>query len=278
MGQFAASTKMRIWGSGAGRNRRSLPPRSISTLAKFKQSAASPAGSPRRSRTGRVAHELGFAIVSGRYKQHSLLPGDAQLTAQFGISRTVLREAVKTLTGKGLLQSKARVGTRVRDRTDWNLFDPDVLIWHTQGGLDRSFLQFLGEMRLALEPEAAALAARRRNAEQLAELYAHVQRMGAKGVTIGEFVAADVDLHLGVAAAAGNPFLKSISTLIEVALRSALLRSSPTDERTGVRRSAAKHKAIVDAIASRDADGARKAMRSVIEEGMRHSLSPAKRR
>ncbi len=269
---------MTIWSSGSGHNPKSLPQRSILTLAKLKQSTAPSPGLPRRSRTGRVAQELGFAIVSGRYKQHSLLPGDAQLTSQFGISRTVLREAVKTLTGKGLLQSKARVGTRVRDRNDWNLFDPDVLIWHTQGGLDRSFLQFLGEMRLALEPEAATLAAERRSAQQLTELYAHVERMGAKGVTIGEFVAADVDLHLGVAAAAGNPFLKSISTLIEVALRSALSRSSPTDERTGVRRSAAKHKAIIDAIAAHDGEGARKAMRSVIEEGMRRSLGPPKRR
>ena len=68
--------------------------------------------------------ELGVGIVSGDFPQNSILPGDAELMERFGVSRTVLREAMKTLAGKGLIQAKARIGTRVRDRSDWNLFDP----------------------------------------------------------------------------------------------------------------------------------------------------------
>jgi hypothetical protein len=80
-----------------------------------------------------------------------------------GVSRTVLRVAMKTLSGIGLVQAKARLGTRVRPRSDWNLFDADVLIWHARNGFDAEFLTYLGEMRLALEPEAAALAAQLRS-------------------------------------------------------------------------------------------------------------------
>ncbi len=136
--------------------------------------------SPRPSRTTRVTNELGRAIISGHYPQNTILPGDAELLAQFGVSRTVLREAMKILAGKGLLQSKARIGTRVRGRTDWNLFDPDVLIWHAEIGFDAAFIAHVGEMRMALEPEAAALAAERRSADQLAELYDWVESDGGE--------------------------------------------------------------------------------------------------
>jgi len=221
-----------------------------------------------RSHTVRVMREIGMAIVAGRYRQGAILPGDAELMAKFGVSRTVLREAMKTLDGKGLLQSRARIGTRVRDRADWNLFDPEVLIWHAEAGFDAAFLTHVGEMRLALEPEAAALAAERRTPPQLQALYGWVEQMGATGVTATQFVDADLNFHLAVAAAAANPFLTSISTLIEVALVAALTSSSPVNEPSGAKNSAAEHRAIVDAIAHQDADGARAAMRLVIKEGI----------
>src|SRR5690606_26352757 len=130
-----------------------------------------------------VVRELGMGIVDGHFPQQSILPGDAELMERFGVSRTVLREAMRMLAGKGLVQAKARIGTRVRDKAQWNLFDADVLIWHAQAGFDGAFLGYLGEMRLALEPEAAVLAARRRTPLQLQHLYGWVERMGAEGVT-----------------------------------------------------------------------------------------------
>ncbi|RYY33816.1 MAG: FadR family transcriptional regulator, partial [Sphingomonadales bacterium] len=97
-----------------------------------------------RSHTAHVVRELGLGIVAGRHPEGSILPGDAELMDRFGVSRTVLREALKTLAGKGLIQAKARIGTRVRPRTEWNLFDPDVLIWHARNGFDDQFLAYLG--------------------------------------------------------------------------------------------------------------------------------------
>ena len=89
-----------------------------------------------RSHTVRVVDHLGEAIVSGRLPQGTLLPGDQELLAEYGVSRTVLREALRTLSAKGMLQARARVGTRVQPRSAWTLFDPDVLRWHRDAGLD----------------------------------------------------------------------------------------------------------------------------------------------
>ena len=220
------------------------------------------------SHTNRVMREIGGAIIAGRYAEGAILPGDAELLAQFKVSRTVLREAVKVLAGKGLVQSKARLGTRVRARSDWNLFDPDVLMWHAEGGFDTAFITHVGEMRLALEPEAAAFAAQRRSPAQLADILACHARMAKAGITQSEFVEADLRFHLAVAKAANNPFMHAISTLIEVALSGALARSSPTDDPVSLARSITDHRAIADAIERGDADTARAAMRVVIDEGI----------
>lgn len=229
---------------------------------------------PARSYTAHVMREIGMGIVSGSFTQNSILPGDAELMLRFKVSRTVLREAMKTLAGKGLIQAKARIGTRVRDRADWNLFDRDVLLWHAETGLDAAFVDHLHEIRMALEPEAAALAAQRRSPEQLEGLYAFVDGMAAESERPGAFVASDLSFHLAVAAAAGNPFLRSISTIIEVALTAVLTISSPADDPQRLVRSVADHRAIADAIARRDPEGARDAMRAVIREGIEMARMP----
>lgn len=226
------------------------------------------ADDPARSHTAHVVRELGMGIISGAYPEQAILPGDAELMERFGVSRTVLREAMKTLSGKGLIQAKARIGTRVRRRTEWNLFDPDVLIWHAKSGFDADFLMYLGEMRLALEPEAAALAAERRTPEQLQQLYSFVEQMGSEGVSASDFVRADLNFHLAVADAAANPFLRSISTLIEVALVNMLTISSPHEHPAEHVESVAAHRAIADAIANGKPDAARAAMRVVIHQGI----------
>lgn len=223
---------------------------------------------PARSHTSRVVNDLGLSIVSGRQRQGSLLPRDTQLLDRYGVSRTVLREAIKTLSAKGLLQAKARIGTRVRDRAHWNLFDPDVLVWHAKTGFAPEFLTHLGEMRLALEPEAAALAAERRSDEQLAVLRGWIDKMAGPHERDDDFVQADLGLHLAIADAADNPFFLSISTLIEVALVAMLTVSSPVEDPDRLLSSVAEHRAIVDAIAAKDAEAARRAMRTVVETGI----------
>ncbi len=226
------------------------------------------ANEPARSHTAHVVREIGVGIVSGKYPQGTILPGDVELMERFGVSRTVLREALRTLAAKGLIQPKARIGTRVRDKANWNLFDPDVLIWHAQTGFDPQFLEYLSEMRMALEPQAAALASQRRTPLQVQHLYGWVDRMAAEDVTPEAFVDADLNFHLTVAAAGGNPFLRSISTLIEVALVALLTISSPVEEPLRHARSVAKHRRIADAIARREPEAAREAMKAVVEEGI----------
>jgi DNA-binding FadR family transcriptional regulator len=187
---------------------------------------------------------------------------------RYGVSRTVLREAMKTLAGKGLIEAKARIGTRVRDRQHWNLFDPDVLLWYAANGFDEGFLHQLSEMRMALEPEAAAIAAGRRTDAQLEEMYRAVDGMGAPNVTADGFVQDDLAFHLAVAEATGNPFMHSISTLIEVALVAVLTSSHPVLDPARHRMSVADHRAIADAIARKEPEVARTAMRKVIVDGV----------
>jgi len=221
-----------------------------------------------QSHTARVVEDLGRAIVSSRQPEGSLLPGDSELMERYAVSRTVLREAIKTLSAKGLLQAKARIGTRVRTRSDWNMFDPDVLLWHAQNGLSPSFIVHLGEMRLALEPEAAALAAERRSADQLVEMEHWLAEMSESNIGHQAFVTADLGLHLAIAEAAANPFLHSISTLIEVALDAMLRNSSPVESPQRLATSIAEHRALVDAIAARKPEAARRAMQAVVRSGI----------
>ena len=132
-----------------------------------------------------VARSLGVDIIAGRYAEGTRLPGDAVLIAMFGVSRPVLRESVKTLVAKGLLSTKARVGTVVRERGAWNMFDADVLAWHLDAGIDKRFLADLAEIRLAVEPRAAALAAVRRSEADLAELQRSMDRMRREASELG---------------------------------------------------------------------------------------------
>lgn len=214
-----------------------------------------------------------MAIVAGREPAGSMLPGDAELINRYGVSRTVLREALKTLGAKGLVKPKARIGTRVQERSEWNLFDSDVLIWHARSGFGPEFLRSLGEIRIALEPEASALAARRRTADDVKAMREWVRKMGEPGITADGFAKADLGLHLAISAAAGNPFFLSIATLIEVALVAMLTISSPVEDPQRLVTSVERHGAVVDAIERRDAQAARRAMLVVINEGIGNTLA-----
>ena len=221
-----------------------------------------------RSHTSRVVSDLGLGIVTGELAEGSLLPGDQELLTKYRVSRTVLREALKTLSAKGLVQARARVGTRVQPRGAWTLFDPDVLMWHAEAGFRPEFLAHLAEIRMALEPEAAALAALRRTPESLATINEWAARMAKPKITLDEFVKADLGFHLAVANAAANPFFTSISTLIEVVLVAMLTISSPAEDTERLAESVEQHQRVARAVAARDPEEARAAMRAVIDNGV----------
>ena len=213
-----------------------------------------------------VLWDLGFAIVSGQYAEGSILPPDTELLDQFRVSRTVLREALKTLAAKGLIEARARIGTRILPRNRWNLFDADVLAWHFELGPEVSFLQSLAEVRIGIEIEAAALAAERRTEAQAQEMLLAVERMEAAR-TPEDFARHDLEFHQAVANASGNPFMASISALVEMALTAAFTISSPVNEPDALRQAVAVHRAIAQAILDKSTQGAREAMRIAIAEG-----------
>ena len=217
-----------------------------------------------------VARSIGIDIIAGRYAEGVRLPGDAELIAIFRVSRPVLRESVKTLVAKGLLTTKARVGTVVRERGAWNMFDADVLAWHLDAGIDKRFLGDLAEIRLAVEPRAAALAAARRSEADIAELTRSMNRMRREASDSVGFADADLALHIAVASASGNLFMRSIGNVIEAALRASFLLSAPVDSHE---REIALlwHQRIVDAIIAGDAEAAAAAIVEVIHNGVRRN-------
>lgn len=235
-------------------------------------------GKKRGSSHAHVVAELGNAIVSGKIPEGSILPGDAELSQRFAVSRTVLREAMKTLAAKRLIEPKAKVGTRVLPRANWNFFDPDVLEWRCETGIDLTFIEHLAEMRTALEPAAAAAAARRATADDIVALYAIAARFDDLSHTPESIAKVDLEFHLAIARMSGNPFMHSASALIEAALSIAFQLSSPASSPDMIEDIAGNHLRIAHAIASRDPEKAIAAMRHVIDVGrsrIQKSLAPA---
>lgn len=213
-----------------------------------------------------VLWEMGFAIVSGQYPEGSILPPDTDLLERFGVSRTVLREALKTLAAKGLIEARARIGTRVLPRNRWNLFDADVLAWFFELGPDVVFLRSLAEVRIGIEIEAAALAAERATPEDAAQLIGCVEKM-AGAETPADFARFDLEFHRVVAEASGNPFMASISALVEMALTAAFTISSPVNDPAALAVTVDVHRRIAEAIRDRKPEAARSAMREAIAQG-----------
>ena len=226
---------------------------------------------PSRRRAARahnaVLRGIGLAIVSGEFPGGSPLPAKEALMQRFGVSNTPLREALQSLASKGLIAAKTKVGTWVRLEAEWNMFDPDLLAWRLEVGIDQGFLAKLFEMRQTLEPVAAALAAGRRTEQQVAELRQLVVAMAAARADKAEFTRVDVALHVLVLAASGNPFMQSIGALIQTALSASFTSSSPTDDARRAATAVEQHAAIVDAIAAGEAQAAFDAMMFVIRQG-----------
>jgi DNA-binding FadR family transcriptional regulator len=222
--------------------------------------------SPARNLHSDVLWELGLAIVSGQFAEGTILPPDSELLDRFGVSRTVLREALKTLAAKGLIEARARIGTRVLQRNRWNLFDADVLAWHFELGPDVRFLRSLAEVRIGIEIQAAALAAERRSDAEAEAMAGWVAKM-AEAETPADFARYDLEFHRVVAEASANPFMASISALVEMALTAAFTISSPVNEPDALQQTVRVHGAIAKAIRERDPQAARDAMKEAIAEG-----------
>ncbi|MBJ6123805.1 FadR/GntR family transcriptional regulator [Microvirga splendida] len=221
--------------------------------------------SPRaRSAHDLVAHGIGQNIMQGRFPIGSILPGDAELMEFFGVSRTALREALKTLAAKGLIESKTKVGTKVLDRNNWNMFDADILEWHLQMGVDARFLGWLFEIRQTLEPLACATAALRRTQQQLDAMHKALQAMYGCESNRQGFTKADLAFHQAILEASGNPFLQSIGSVIGAALATSFTISSPVSSDDRFQEVMRQHQAVFDAIEQRQPSAASDAMAALI--------------
>jgi DNA-binding FadR family transcriptional regulator len=233
-----------------------------------------------RNLRDQIAWELGVDIVAGRYPADSVLHLDTEIVDRFNVSRTVLREAVNALAAKGMLEARARTGTKVLPRQKWNMFDADVLVWHFEAGPDVDFLSSLREIRIAVELQAVALAASRRSDEHVANLLICADRM-AHATTTEEFALADLEFHSTIADASENPFMASISSLVKVALAAAFTISSPVSAPQSMAEVVQSHRRIAEAIRDKFPARARRAMQEVIWSGFnraagRASQSPAR--
>ena len=216
---------------------------------------------------GRVVEWLGLRIVAGEYEPGSQLPNEADLADRLGVSRGGVREAVKALAAKGLVEPRPRLGTRVLAPADWNLMDRDVIAWHGQIA-DPAFLRDLLNLRHMLEPEAARHAAANATAEQLAELTAAYDGMASHAATLPvseeAFVAADLAFHLTLLRASGNQLVEQLGRLLETGLRHALEVHSHLPG--GVVATLPLHKAVLTAVRNGRPNAANKAMRDLLEK------------
>ena len=221
---------------------------------------------------GQVVHELGARIAGGQHAPGTLLPSEEDLCVQMHVSRTALREAIKVLAAKGLLESRPRIGTRVRPVTEWNQLDPDVLAWRCRTLPDARFIEQLAEMREIIEPAAAQLAARHRSEEQMAEMQDALARMGASR-SIERWVEADVDFHRIILSATGNALLMPLAALIGSTLESLLVLTARRAQ--DFRVALPDHARVSEAIRARDTLAAGQAMALLLADSRRRLLPPA---
>ncbi|HEY1382594.1 MAG TPA: FadR/GntR family transcriptional regulator [Dongiaceae bacterium] len=217
-----------------------------------------------RSIHGRIAHEIGQQILRGDLAPGEVLPNETDLGADFGVSRTVLREAIKVLAAKGLVESRTKVGTRVKARDQWNMLDPDVLSWSLASHDAESYALAVSEMRRVLEPAGAALAAQRATPEEIARIRATYEAMEAAGTKTEDSVYHDLRFHLSILEATGNPFLVSMGHVIESAIAFNIKLSV---EMPNLRvQSLPLHRIVLERIEKRDPRGAQAAMVKLLQE------------
>jgi DNA-binding FadR family transcriptional regulator len=214
-----------------------------------------------------VVDTLARRILSGSIQPGEGLPNTQELSAELGVSRSALREAIKVLGAKGMLEVRPRTGTRVLPRSSWNLMDPELLGW-CGPALDADFVRSLLECRHLIEPGAAAFAAQRATEAQLATIEAALGQM-ASAMTLDARVQADLDFHVAVLRASGNLFLAqwglAVSSVLLAAFRLSTGASSSYDAAFSA------HRNVVEAIRQHDPSEADRSMRLVLST-MAHDL------
>lgn len=225
---------------------------------------------------GQIAEYLGTKIVRGEHVAGEILPTEASLGASLGVSRTAIREAIKVLSSKGLVEVRRKTGSRVRSQRDWNALDPDVIAWQFSGdGTPTVAINDLTELRRIIEPACARLAAKLATPEELDEIEkAFIEMEQATGKTEAS-VEADLKFHLAILEATHNSFMRPFGALMQAALR-ASFRLTNADT-AAYRLSLTKHRAVLTSIRNGRPEEADIAMQAVLRGSQRdieHALRP----
>jgi GntR family transcriptional repressor for pyruvate dehydrogenase complex len=208
-----------------------------------------------------IVQQIEESIDKGELKEGDQLPAERDLAQQFGVSRTAVREAVKTLREKGLVEAYAGRGTFITNGSTNSIRNTlDRMI--RNGPLEGTV--HLAEMREILEPEIAFLAAKRADQETISAMQESISVMDAARMDPEAFIEGDLDFHLALAEAAGNPLILSLIDSIVGLLREQRMRTYYTEG--GPERGQYHHKRILEAIEHRDPQGARDAMRAHLRQ------------
>ncbi len=216
---------------------------------------------------GSTVDLLGEAIVAGRYGVGGAMPSEPQLCEQLGVSRTVIRESVKSLVAKGLIVTGPKVGTRVLSEDQWNWFDPDVITWQARAGLTPEFLRDLQDLRHVVEPAAVRLAALRATDGDIVAIEAAFAGMKHAVEEGGDYVTFDLRFHQGLLRAAHNRMLMQMSKALGALLRTSFEIS--TVKKDGPAGSLGQHRAVLDAVIAHDPMMAERSVLKLINDAHR---------
>jgi len=220
---------------------------------------------PKHNLTYQLTHDLGNAIVKGKYKIGDGLPTEAELCTEYDVSRSATREAVKMLSAKGLIVSRPKKGIRVLPESNWNMFDTDVLTWILSSNPSLSLLKSFTEVRAAIEPQAAALAATNATFEDIEEIEKALKRMEQSELGLDDPLDSDIAFHVAVLKASGNCFIMQLSDFISTALKVSIRYTNKAKGEDG---DVQKHADILNTIKSRNPDKAHFAVKTILDEAL----------
>jgi GntR family transcriptional regulator, galactonate operon transcriptional repressor len=210
-----------------------------------------------------VTSTLAKQILSGDFAPGEKLPKETDLGDQLGVSRTALRESIRMLAGKGLIESRTRSGTVVLSPVHWNHLDPELLAWREELAPDLNFARSLIEVRQVIEPAAAAFAAERATGQDLGRMQDSFDAMcRAQPDEIEISVKADESFHLAVLAASHNPLFVNFGAMIGTALRNSFRLTTSATENFAATLS--MHGDVLEAIRMRRPEHARELMTQLL--------------
>jgi DNA-binding FadR family transcriptional regulator len=218
---------------------------------------------PRKNLNLKIAAEIGADIVSGRLPVGAVLPAEPELCGRFGVSRTVVREAIKLLSSKGLLRTGSGSGTWVLPTDEWNFLDPMVFAWVRDSSDSERAIEHLFSFRNAVEPEAAAEAARKASLEQLYALESALEMMSAAKDDFAKWIEADITFHTALYIASNNVFMAPLANLFRQYFEMSFRVSSSNQHHQHCLQ---EHRDVFEAIRNRDPEKAHAAVRILLKQ------------